>query len=363
MTRVHNFSAGPAGLPEAVIQELGPHLVEFSDAGAGIMEISHRSKQFDDVIQSTEASLRQLLAIPDDYAVLFLQGGASLQFTMAPMNLSSTLDPMGYILSGHWANRAHIEATRLGQSAPILWDGKSSDYQTLPGADTPELSRVGTRWVHYTSNNTIYGSQFHEPPSDSNQLVADMSSDIASRPIDISRHAVIYAGAQKNLGPSGVTLVILSPDAIAASRAKSGLPSMLNYALQADKKSMFNTPNTFGIFALGLVLSWIEAQGGIPEITKRNQLKASRLYAELDASAFWRPQIDPAARSLMNVTWRIADEALESIFVKEAQMQGLVGLKGHRSVGGLRASIYNACPAESVDALIGFMKSFEKQYG
>ena len=363
MTRVHNFSAGPAGLPEEVVQELGPHLIEFSDAGAGIMEISHRSKQFADVIQSTESSLRRLLSIPDDYAVLFLQGGASLQFTMAPMNLSSTLEPMGYILCGHWANLAQAECKRLGHTAPVLWDSRESNYQTLPSPDSPELSSVGCRWVHYTSNNTIYGSQFREAPTDSHQLVADMSSDIASRPIDIKRHAVIYAGAQKNLGPSGVTLVILSPDAVAASRAKPALPSMLNYALQVDKKSMFNTPNTFGIFALGLVLHWIERQGGIVEIAKRNEIKASKLYAELDESPFWKPTIDKAARSNMNVTWRIDDTELEKTFVQEAQREGLVGLKGHRLVGGLRASIYNACPAESIEALLSFMRGFEKRYG
>ena len=363
MARQHNFSAGPASLPQDVVESLGPNLVEFADAGAGIMEISHRSKHFDEVIQSTESSLRALLSIPKEYTVLFLQGGASLQFTMAPMNLTSQLDPMGYILSGHWANRAHAEATRLPHPAPILWDGADAQYQALPDASLESLTNPSTRWVHYTSNNTIYGTQFTTAPTNSRQLVADMSSDIASRPIDVERHAVIYAGAQKNLGPSGVTLVILSPDAVAASRAQPSLPSMLNYGLQADKASMLNTPNTFGIFALSKVLTWLEEQGGLEAIERHNDTKAALLYAQLDSTEFWSTGVAETARSKMNVTWSIHDPSLESIFLAEAQEAGLLGLKGHRLVGGLRASIYNACRRESVEALVDFMKDFERKHG
>ena len=363
MSRQHNFSAGPAALPHDVVQALGPNLIEFGQAGAGIMEISHRSKHFDAVIEDTESRLRRLLSIPDDYAVLFLQGGASLQFTMAPMNLTSSVNPMGYILSGHWANRAHTEALKLAHQAPVLWDGSAGNFSALPADESTELSPPATHWVHYTSNNTIYGTQFKKAPTDSERLVADMSSDIASKPIDVKRHAVIYAGAQKNLGPSGVTLVILSPEAVAASRGQESLPSMLNYGLQVDKGSMLNTPNTFGIFALGKVLEWIESQGGLSSIQERNEIKAARLYEELDQSAFWSTTVSPRDRSTMNVTWGIHDTSLEPVFVAEAQESGLLGLKGHRLIGGLRASIYNACSIKSVEALIDFMRDFERRHG
>lgn len=359
MARQHNFSAGPAALPEQVVRDLGSPLLEFEDAGAGIMEISHRSKHFDEVIQRTEASLRTLLSIPENYTVLFLQGGASLQFTMAPMNLVSAERTMGYLLTGHWANRAHNEAERLPFDAPIIWDGKSQDYTNLPPNDLD----ASTHWVHYTSNNTIYGTQFKALPTQSNRLVADMSSDIASKPIDVARHAVIYAGAQKNLGPSGVTLAILSPEAIEASRVQHKLPSMLDYSAQADKGSMLNTPNTFGIFALGRVLKWLEQQGGLEVIEARNSAKANLLYQELDGTDFWSTAVENSVRSHMNVTWSIHDSALEATFVREAQESGLLGLKGHRLIGGLRASIYNACPEESVAALVSFMRDFERRYG
>lgn len=363
MSRQHNFSAGPAALPHDVVQALGPNLIEFGEAGAGIMEISHRSKHFDAVIQDTESRLRNLLSIPEDYRVLFLQGGASLQFTMAPMNLTSSDNPMGYILSGHWANRAHAEALKLEHPAPVLWDGSIHDFSELPTDTLQDLRNPAPHWVHYTSNNTIYGTQFKSAPTGSQRLVADMSSDIASKPIDVQRHAVIYAGAQKNLGPSGVTLVILSPEAVEASRAQKSLPSMLNYGLQVDKNSMLNTPNTFGIFALGKVLEWIEAQGGLASIEERNEVKAARLYQELDQSSFWSTAVANKDRSTMNVTWGIHDTSLEPVFVAEAQEAGLLGLKGHRLIGGLRASIYNACSIESVEALIEFMREFERRHG
>ena len=366
MARAHNFSAGPAVLPETVIGELRDVLGEFGSAQAGIMEISHRSADFQAVIDSAEARLRRVLGIPDDYAVLFLQGGASMQFYMSALNLAGADDRIDYINTGTWSNKAVTEAQRVCDAADI-WSSQASHYDRVPGAGDALPVRDGALAVHYTSNNTVAGTQFHHCPQVSVPLIADLSSDICSRPVEVSRHALLYAGAQKNLGPSGVTAVILSPWAVersvARSKATGGLPSMLNYALMVKKGSMFNTPNTFGIFALERVLAWVEACGGVAHFAQRNAARAQRVYAELDGSDFWAPRAHVDSRSEMNITWRINDESLEPLFVSEAKEAGLLALKGHRSMGGIRASMYNALPDTAVDALVDFMKSFQARHG
>jgi len=366
MARAYNFSAGPAVLPEPVLEELKGVLHEFGSARAGIMEISHRSKDFQAVIDSAEARLRRVMGIPDDYAVLFLQGGASMQFYMTALNLAGPEDRLDYISTGTWSAKAIVEAARVCDAVDI-WSSKDSAFDHVPGPQDILPVREGAVAVHYTSNNTVAGTQFHALPAVDVPLIADLSSDICSRTIDVKKHGVLYAGAQKNLGPSGVTAVILSPWAIARSEARGkatgGLPSMLNYALMVKKGSMFNTPNTFGIFALERVLAWLEVRGGVAHFAARNTARAARLYAELDRSDFWRPRARPASRSEMNIAWRISNPDLEPIFVTEASEAGLLALKGHRSMGGLRASMYNALPDNAVDVLIDFMRDFERRHG
>jgi len=367
MSRAHNFSAGPAVLPVSVLEELKEVLVEFGDTRQGLMELSHRSPAFDAVIQSAETRLRSLMGIPDDYTVLLLQGGASLQFYMCPLNLTGSNDSIDFLDTGTWSSKAVKEAKRAANAANI-WSGKEDTYRRVP--KTGEIAtRDGSTYLHYTTNNTIYGTQFHDlPTSAGRHLVADLSSDICSRPFPVEQHDVIFAGAQKNLGPSGVTAVILSPWAVDRSRnvgsqRPGGLPSMLDYGLMADKKSMFNTPNTFGIFALDRVLAWLEGKGGVAGMAQENIEKANLLYGELDRSEFWQPHAATDSRSQMNVTWRISNRDLEAVFLQEAAANGLNALKGHRSVGGIRASTYNACPKASVAALVSFMQQFEAQRG
>ena len=360
MPRSHNFSAGPATLPYEVLQELQASLVEFSSCKAGIMEISHRSKDFDDVINGAKDKLRNILTIPEDYQILFLQGGASLQFYMLPLNLLDPQEAGAYIMTGTWSTKALKEAKRCSKSLAI-WEDAS--HKSIPTS----IPTTSAKYLHYTSNNTIYGTQFAEKPSTDTRLVVDMSSDICSRRINVADYDVIYAGAQKNLGPSGVTTVILSPWAIEQSKKtdksrEGGLPSMLNYALMAEKNSMFNTPNTFGIYALERMLTWLERKGGLDVIAAENQTKASMIYNELDSSDFWQPHAHTSARSMMNITWRIHNPELEPIFLSEAENEGLLALKGHRSVGGIRASLYNACALESAQVLSAFMKNFRERY-
>ncbi|MCB9781142.1 MAG: 3-phosphoserine/phosphohydroxythreonine transaminase [Alphaproteobacteria bacterium] len=366
MSRSHNFSAGPAALPVSVLEQLGPASIEFGDTRAGIMEISHRSKAFDAVIASAQDRLRRLMGIPDDYVILLLQGGASLQFWMSALNLVGDGGAVDFLDTGTWSSNAIKEARRIAD-VRVAWSGKEGGYRAVPHAGGYTV-RDNARYLHYTSNNTIYGTQFHALPATDTRLVADLSSDICSRPVDVARHELIYAGAQKNLGPSGVTAVILSPwaleqSAVVGASHPGGLPSMLDYGLMAKKDSMFNTPNTFGIFVLERVLAWLEDQGGVHAIAHLNERKAGMLYEELDRSAFWQPHAEPMSRSQMNVTWRIHDPALESVFLHEATAAGLMALKGHRSVGGIRASLYNAVGCDSVEALVGFMKDFESRKG
>ena len=367
MARMHNFSAGPAVLPLPVIASLQEVLPELGTARAGIMEISHRSADFAAVIDSAERRLRALLAVPDDHAVLFLQGGASMQFYMSALNLAGPGDRIDYLETGTWSVKAVKEARRVCD-ADVIWSSKDCGFDHVPAPDEALATREGALALHYTSNNTVAGTQHAGLPATELPLIGDLSSDICSRPVDVARHALIYAGAQKNLGPSGVTALILSPWAVERSRGRDaerpgGLPSMLNYALMVDKGSMFNTPNTFGIYALERVLAWMQDRGGVPFFAQRNQARADRLYAVLDGSDFWRPRARPGSRSAMNITWRIADAALEPVFVKEADAAGLLALKGHRSMGGIRASLYNALPDAAVEALIDFMGEFERTRG
>jgi len=367
MTRLHNFSAGPAALPLPVLEELGSVLCEFGGMGAGIMEISHRSKAFTDVSDSAEAKLRSLMNIPKDYAVLMLQGGASLQFYMSALNLLDPNDGADFVVTGAWSEKALKEAKRVSRSAAV-WTPNDGIFNRVP-ADGSYIVSSDATYVHYTTNNTIFGTQFQSTPNVGDKpLVGDMSSDICSRPVDVSKHAVIYAGAQKNLGPSGVTVVILSPWALEKSRARTksmagGLPAMLDYGLMADKKSLFNTPNTIGIYTLERVLSWIETQGGLESMAALNDAKAAKLYTTLDKTDFWKPHAQDGSRSRMNVAWRGPSDELENTFLAEAEQAGLRALKGHRSVGGIRASIYNACPEASIDVLVDFMDNFEKKHG
>jgi len=358
--RVYNFSSGPAVLPLPVLEEVQRDLIALPGVGMSILEISHRSATFESIIERTEADVRRLAGIPDGYRILFLQGGASLQFSMVPMNLLSDGLTADYLMTGTWADKAVVEARRVGLVNPT-GSTEADGYSRIPSDAECSLS-PGAAYVHMTSNNTIEGTQWHRlPAAGEAPLVSDASSDIFSRPIEVARHGLIYAGAQKNLGPSGVVLVLIREDLL--GRSAKSLPTMLSYAVQAENNSLYNTPPTFGIYVLGLVVRWLLDLGGLAAIGAINAGKAGRLYAELDRTGFWRPTAERDSRSLMNVTFRLADEELESRFIKAATAAGFDGLKGHRSVGGMRASIYNAFPEAGVDALIEFMREFERRAG
>jgi len=325
-----------------------------------ILEISHRSKPFEAILAQAEADIRKLAAIPANYKVLFLQGGASLQFSMVPMNLLTSGGTADYIDSGSWAEKAIKEAKRVG-NVNVAASTKDQNYSRLPRQGDLKLT-PGAAYVHMTSNNTIEGTEYKDLPAVGDvPLVSDTSSDMFSRPIDIGRHALIYAGAQKNMGPAGVTIVIIREDLL--SRSAKTLPTMLNYAVHAENGSMYNTPPAFAVYTLGLVMKWLLANGGLAAIEKANVRKGTKLYAEIDRTGFYRGTADKDCRSLMNVTFRLSSEDLEKQFVKESTAAGLDGLKGHRSVGGMRASIYNAFPEEGVDALVAFMREFERKRG
>jgi phosphoserine aminotransferase len=355
--RIFNFSAGPAVLPLPVLEEAQRDLVMLPGVGMSIMEISHRSKAFDEVIEGAEKDIRTLAGVPENYHVLFLQGGASLQFSMVPMNLMSAGQKADYIVTGVWSDKAVKEAKRIG-AVNIAGSTQEGNFKRIPRQDELTLA-ADAPYVHVTSNNTIYGTQWCEMPNVGDvPLVSDASSDIFSRPIDVAKHGLIYAGAQKNLGPSGVTVVIIRDDLV--RRSPVTLPTMLSYAVHAENKSLYNTPPVFGIYILRLVLKWMVAQGGLKAIETVNERKAGKLYAEIDRSGFYRGHAEKDARSRMNVTFTLPSEELEKRFVKEATAAGLDGLKGHRSVGGLRASIYNAFPEAGVDTLVEFMREFER---
>ncbi len=360
MNRIFNFSAGPAVLPVPVLEEAQRNLVALPGVGMSVLEISHRSKTFEDILAKTEADVRALGKVPANYKVLFLQGGASLQFSMVPLNLLTPGTAADYIVTGGWSQKAVKEAQRVG-TVNIAGSTESEDFSRIPRQDEITLT-PGAAYVHMTTNNTLFGTEWSaEPAVGDAPLVADTSSDMFSRPIDVANYGLIYAGAQKNLGPSGVTLVIIREDLLARSR--KSLHTMLNYAVHAENSSMYNTPPCFGIYLMGLVMKWGLSQGGLDGIGANNARKAAKLYAEIDRSGFYRGTADKASRSRMNITFRLPSEDLEKTFVKESTTAGLDGLKGHRSVGGMRASIYNAFPEEGVDALIAFMQEFEKKNG
>jgi phosphoserine aminotransferase len=356
--RIHNFSAGPAVLPEPVLRKAQDAIWNVAGSGIGIMEHSHRGKVFDRIITETEQACRSLAGIPDNYRVLFLQGGASLQFAMVPMNLLSSDRTADYLVTGVWSQKAVKEAKPLGK-IHIAATSESTNFDRIPQPNEVRYS-PSPAYVHLTTNNTVYGTQWRtEPPVPNGvPLVADTSSDMYSRPIDIRRYGIVYAGAQKNLGPSGVVLVIIRDDLVEAGA--KGLPTMLQYRTHAAEHSLYNTPPTFGIYVMGEVFKWIQAQGGLAGMAEHNQAKARLLYDYLDSSDFFQGTAQPDSRSMMNVCFRAPSEELEAKFISEATKRGLDGLKGHRSVGGMRASIYNACRHEAVEALVSFMKEFER---
>jgi phosphoserine aminotransferase len=358
--RIYNFAAGPAVLPVPVLEEIQRDLVSLPGVGMSILEISHRSETFEAVLAKAEADIRTLGSIPANYKVLFLQGGASTQFSMVPMNLLTAGATADYIDSGSWAEKAIKEAKKVG-AVNVAATTKAENYSRVPKQAELKLT-PGAAYAHITSNNTIEGTEYKELPDVGGApLVNDTSSDMFSRPIDIGRHALIYSGAQKNMGPAGVTVVIVRDDMLA--RSQKSLPTMFNYAVHAENGSMYNTPPVFAVYALGLVMKWLIGQGGLPAIATVNERKAGKLYAEIDRTGFYRGTAHKDCRSLMNVTFRLATEELEKRFIKESTAAGLDGLKGHRSVGGMRASIYNAFPEDGIDALVAFMREFERKQG
>lgn len=364
--RVFNFSAGPAVLPEDVLLEARENLLSLGKSGIGILEISHRSKEFEAILAEAEANLRTLLGIPKDMVVLFLQGGASLQFSMVPMNLLCPGDIADYVVTGEWGKRAVVEAKRIEQAQiHIAASSENEAFRRVPTDGELQLS-ARPAYVHYTTNNTIFGTQFHRIPDvGSRPLVADMSSDFLSRPVDIGRFSVVYAGAQKNAGPAGVTVVLLRPEVLRLNAAQAErLPMLLNYRTHIEHKSLYNTPPVFAIYITHLVLRWLLRNGGLPAMARHNQTKADLIYRAIDAAqGFYRGHAQPDSRSQMNITFRLPTPALEDEFAKQARAQGLDGLKGHRSVGGLRASVYNAFPLAGAETLCQFMAEFARQHG
>jgi phosphoserine aminotransferase len=359
MARVFNFNPGPAVLPREVLEEAQSQLVDYRESGMSLLEASHRGKEYEAVHGEAIDNLRKLLGLPDDRQVLFLGGGASLQFAMVPLNLLPEGRTADYVNTGAWAAKAIGEARVVGK-VNVAADTSSDRPARVPPASALRLT-PGAAYLHVTSNETISGAQWKEFPRTEAPLVADMSSDILSRPIEAGRFALIYAGAQKNLGPAGVTVVVIRRDL--AERAPEKVPPILRYATHAKENSLHNTPPCFAIYLVALVTRWVLRGGGLEAMARANAAKAARLYRALDSSPFWRPTAAKECRSEMNVTFRLPSEALEEAFVKGASAQGLKGLKGHRSVGGIRASLYNAFPPEGVDALVSFMGDFERRNG
>ena len=360
MRRVVNFSAGPAALPESVLRKAAEEMLDWHGSGMGVMEMSHRGKEFISIADKAEADLRALLSISDAYAVLFLQGGAIGENAIVPMNLFGGGPVADYVITGAWSKRSIGEAAKYG-AVHVAASSEADGFASIPARDTWQLT-AGAAYVHVCTNETIGGVEYHWAPDVGNvPLVADMSSQILSRPVDVARYGVIYGGAQKNIGPAGLTIVIVRRDLL--DRALPITPSAFHWQEQAAADSMLNTPNTFGWYLAGLTFQWLQREGGLVEMGRRNDEKAKKLYAYIDASGFYSNPIDPAARSRMNVPFRLADEKLDDAFLKESEAAGLMALKGHRSVGGMRASIYNAMPLQGVEALIDFMGEFQKRYG
>ena len=359
MSRVFNFSAGPAALPLEVLEQISNDIPDWQGTGMSVMEVSHRSKEFVEVAARAEATFRELLGITSDYSVLFPQGGATLQMAMAPLNLTSQSDTVDYVLTGSWGKKAANEAKKFC-NVNIAADASDRNFTYIP-AEADWQRSEDAAYLHYTPNETIAGVEFHFVPDGDAPLVADMSSTILSRPIDVSRFGVIYAGAQKNIGPAGITVVIVRNDLL--ERVRPNNPHLMTWKAYADSDSMTNTPPTFAWYVADLVFQWLKGQGGVEAIAAVNERKASKLYAAIDDSAFYSNPVSPDARSLMNVPFVLADPELDSTFLEEARAAGLANLKGHRSVGGMRASIYNAVPEAAVDALIAFMADFEGRKG
>ncbi len=361
MSRVWNFSAGPAALPQVVLERAQREMLDWNGSGASVMEQSHRGKRFIEMAAQAEADLRSLLSIPADYAVLFLQGGATQHFAQIPMNLAGEGDCADYVVSGHWGEKAVNEA-RPYVRVNVAASGKADNYQRLPARDSWQLSSDAA-YVHYTSNETIHGVEFHAVPDVGTvPLVADMSSNILSEPLDVSRFGLIYAGAQKNIGPSGLVVMIIRRDLL--ERARRPMARIFSYAEHAANDSMLNTPNTWGWYLAGLTFQWLKEQGGLTLIGETNHAKATHLYESIDGSGgFYRNPLEISARSRMNVPFTLHDSALDALFLKESESAGLLALKGHKAVGGMRASLYNAVPLEAVQALTGFMRDFASRHG
>ncbi|MGQ0509242.1 MAG: 3-phosphoserine/phosphohydroxythreonine transaminase [Betaproteobacteria bacterium] len=356
--RIFNFSAGPAVLPEEVLSRAADEMLDWHGSGMCVMEMSHRGKEFISIAAEAERDLRELLAIPANYRVLFLQGGATLQFAQIPMNLLAGKGKADYVVTGEWSKKAVKEAQAYGD----IHVAASSEDRRFTYAPMQWNLRPEAAYVHYCSNETIGGVEYHAIPDAKDlTLVADASSHILSRPVDVSKFGLVYAGAQKNIGPAGLTIVIVRDDLI--GRAARGTPSVMDYKQQALAESMLNTPATYAIYLAGLVFKWLKALGGLPEIERRNIAKAKLLYDYLDQGGFYGNAVAPGDRSRMNVPFTLADAKLDEAFLKGAESRGMVQLKGHRSVGGMRASIYNAMPIEGVRALVDYMKEFEKQHG
>ena len=358
MSRVYNFSAGPAVLPEEVLKEAAAEMLDYKGTGMSVMEMSHRSKAFEEIITEAEQDLRDLMNIPDNYKVLFLQGGASQQFAMIPMNLMKN-KVADYIVTGQWAKKAAKEAEKYGE-VHVIASSEDKTFSYIPDCSDLDISEDAD-YVYICENNTIYGTKFKELPNTKGKtLVADVSSCFLSEPVDVSKYGVIYGGVQKNVGPAGVVIAIIREDLI-TDDVLEGTPTMLKYKTHADAKSLYNTPPAYGIYICGKVFKWLKKQGGLEAIKERNEKKAKILYDYLDESKLFKGTVVPKDRSLMNVPFVTGDKDLDAKFVKEAKKAGFENLKGHRSVGGMRASIYNAMPIEGVEKLVEFMKAFEKE--
>ncbi|MDG4553748.1 MAG: 3-phosphoserine/phosphohydroxythreonine transaminase [Candidatus Competibacter sp.] len=359
MPRPYNFSAGPAMLPEAVLEQARVDLLDWRGSGMSVMEMSHRGKEFVSIAEQAEADLRELLNIPAGYKVLFLQGGASAQFAMVPMNLLRGKTKADYLNTGQWSKKAISEAKKFCQ-VNVVASSEAVNFTTVPARESWQCDPEAA-YLHYTPNETINGVEMHQVPEVGVPLAADLSSTLLSRPIDVGKFGVIYAGAQKNIGPAGLTIAIVREDLM--GQTLPATPTLLDYAAMAKEGSMYNTPPTYAWYIAGLVFQWIKAQGGLDEMATRNQAKAELLYRAIDKSGFYKNPVDPAYRSWMNVPFTLADPALDKPFLAEAKAAGLLTLAGHRSVGGMRASIYNAMPLEGITALVAFMADFQKRRG
>ncbi len=357
--RIYNFNAGPAALPLAVLEDVQKDLLSYKGEGLSVMEMSHRSKTFDSIIKDAESAMKRVMNIPNGYKVLFMQGGASLQFAAIPLNFLGAGQSADYINTGAWSKKAIAEAKKLEKSVNVIATSEDKNFNYIPKEYSVNQDAA---YLHVTSNNTIFGTQWTDFPESGNvPMICDMSSDINCRKIDISKFGLIYAGAQKNMGPSGVTIVIIREDLI--EKSPDNIPTMTSYKIIGGKDSLYNTPPTFGIYLAKLVTEWIENQGGLDELEKINRKKAGMIYDKLASTDFYRATVEKDSQSIMNITFRAPSEDLEKKFIAESLEAGMIGLKGHRSVGGCRASIYNAVPMKAVEALVDFMNDFEKNNG